>query len=384
MIWSLALSALSRRPVRTLLTTLGIAVAVASMVIFLSLGEGLRKAFVSQMGTIGPDLQVGFGDLDAAPFTAVPELPLVYLERLTSSAESYGIHKVVPLLSYFRSGLSPSNVFIFQGLPPQEPIAEIFSDFRLDQGRLLNAADETSPVALIGAQVAKRNGLGLGKRLRLNPEHGFDIVGIVSSNEGIVDNSIIVPLQALQLAIGISDKLSFLLLDLQEPAKAAEIAQKLKKDFPELSFQTRSDVLGVLEQGIRITDVVRLGISTISLIVGAIAVANTMMMSVFERTREFGVVRAIGARPRFLFALVLSEALLLSVVGAIVGVILGRLGMLAVNSIALELIGIEVAALTLRLGIFAVVVALFIGLISGLIPAFRASRIAIAAAMARE
>jgi putative ABC transport system permease protein len=129
---------------------------------------------------------------------------------------------------------------------------------------------------------------------------------------------------------------------------------------------------------------VRLGISAIALIVGAIAVANTMMMSVFERTREFGVLRAIGAKPRFLFRLVLLEAILLSVVGAIAGVILGRLGMIVVNDIANDLIGLEVAALTLRLVIFAVIVALLMGLLSGLIPAFRASRIPIAIAMARE
>ena len=108
------------------------------------------------------------------------------------------------------------------------------------------------------------------------------------------------------------------------------------------------------------------------------------MMSVFERTREFGIVRAIGARPRFLFALVLSEALLISFVGALAGVILGRLGMIAVNSIATNLIGLEVAALTPRLVLFAISVAFVMGLMSGLIPAFRAARITIATAMARE
>jgi len=109
-----------------------------------------------------------------------------------------------------------------------------------------------------------------------------------------------------------------------------------------------------------------------------------MMMSVFERTREFGVIRAIGAKPGFLFGLVLSEAILLSLVGAIAGIILGRLGMVIVNNIARDLIGLEVAALTLRLILFAVAVAFGMGLFSGLIPAYRAAKIPIAVAMARE
>ncbi len=385
MIWSLAFSALSRRPIRTFLTALGIAVAVGSMVIFLSLGEGLRKAFASQIGSIGPDLQVSFGDFDAsASFTMLPELPAYYLTELRQKSSEFGIKRATPLLSHFRAGLSPSNSFVFQGLPPEENLADLFSGFKLNEGRSLSIEDETSEVALIGAQVAKRSQLTLGRQLRLNGDYSFEIVGIVSSSEGIVDNSIIVPLKSLQAALGITDKLSFITLDLDEPSRAAETAKKLKAAYPDLGFQTRADVLGVLEQGVKVTDVVRLGISTIALIVGAIAVANTMMMSVFERTREFGVVRAIGARPRFLFGLVLGEALLLSFVGAVAGVILGRLGMIAVNAISINLIGLEVAALTLRLVIFAVAVAFLMGLVSGLVPAFRAARISIATAMARE
>jgi len=107
-------------------------------------------------------------------------------------------------------------------------------------------------------------------------------------------------------------------------------------------------------------------------------------MSVFERTREFGVIRALGAKPRFLFGLVLSEAIILSLVGAGFGVLLGQGGIALVNRIAEHLIGLEVAALTLRLVLFAVMIAIVMGLASGLLPAARAARIPIATAMARE
>ena len=107
-------------------------------------------------------------------------------------------------------------------------------------------------------------------------------------------------------------------------------------------------------------------------------------MSVFERTREFGVVRALGAKPRFLFGLVLAESTLLSFVGAAFGVLLGWGGILAINRITDNLIGLEVAALTFRLLLFAVAIALVMGLGSGLLPAARAARIPVAVAMARE
>ncbi len=204
------------------------------------------------------------------------------------------------------------------------------------------------------------------------------------SGGGLVDNAVLLPLTSLQNAIGIRDRVSFFALELTEPARAAEVAETLSEAFPKLGFQTRGEVLRVLERGVRVSDVVRLGISAIALIVGAIAVANTVLMSVFERTREFGVIRAVGAKPRFLFGLVLSEAVLLSLVGAAFGVVIGRFGIFVVNRIAFDLIGLEVAALTLRLGLFAVGIAFTMGVLSGLLPAARAARIPIAVAMSRE
>jgi putative ABC transport system permease protein len=129
---------------------------------------------------------------------------------------------------------------------------------------------------------------------------------------------------------------------------------------------------------------VRLGISGIALLVGAIAVANTLLMSVFERTREFAVLRAVGARPRFLLALVLGESTLLSLAGAGAGLVLGRLGIVGINLLSARYVGLEVAALTARLALFAVAVAVVMGLLAGLLPAARAARVPIATAVARE
>jgi putative ABC transport system permease protein len=385
MVWQLASHSLKLRPLRTFLTALGIAVAVGSMVIFLSLGEGLRQAFAKQLGSIGPDLQVSFGAFDAtASLTSVPELSLEYKTQLEQNAATYDIKKVTPILFHLRSGLSATSSFIFQGLPPGENVGDIYYDFEIIAGRALSASDTTSSVAVIGEQVAKRNHLELGDELRLNRSSSFEVVGIAKSGGGLIDNGILVPLESLQAAIGITDRVTFFALKLDDPSTTEEVKEQLLAAYPDLGFQTRGDVMSVAEKGIEISDVVRLGISAIALIVGAIAVANTMMMSVFERTREFGVVRAIGAKPGFLFRLVLLEAILLSIVGAIAGVILGRLGMIVVNNITTNLIGLDVAVLTTRLVLFAVTVALGMGLLSGLIPAFRASRIPIAVAMARE
>ncbi len=383
MILSLAAAALRRRPLRTFLTALGIAVAVGSTVVFLSLGEGMRQAFRSELGSVGPDLQVSYGDA-ANAFSAVPSLPLSVADALLGEADRLGIARVTPLLVHVRSGLTPGTTVVFQGLPPAVDVADVYVDFEVAAGRPLGAADAEAYVAVVGAQAASRGGLAVGDVVRLNPRASFEVVGIVGSAAGLLDNTVVVPLRTLQAAIAIEDRVTALLVDLTEPESAASAAQAIQDAYPDLTVQTRGDLLSIVERGLAISDVVRLGISAIALIVGAIAVANTMLMSVFERTREFGVIRAVGARPRFLFALVLVEAIALSLVGAAAGVLLGRAGAWAVNVVADDLIGLDVAAVTVRLVGFAVAVAAGMGLLAGLLPAARAARVPIAVALARE
>jgi putative ABC transport system permease protein len=384
-LWSLALHSLVRRPLRTALTALGIAVAVGSMVTFLSLGEGLRRVFSTQLGAVGPDIQVSFGDVDTAnPFSSIPELDLEYADRLRDRADEFGITAVTPIVLYFRGGFDPSSALMFQGLPSDLDPREFVSGFSLVEGRWFEPDEERGAVAVIGQSASERMGLGIGRELRLNPRSSFRIVGIAASEGGLIDNSVAVPLETLQEAIGIEDRVSILSVDLAQPGRAAEVAERLERQFPELSFQTRADLLEVVEQGLRVSDAVRLGISGIALLVGAIAVANTLLMSVFERTREFAVLRAVGARPRYLLGLVLSESVLLSLVGAAAGLVLGRLAIVGLNLLSDRLVGLAVAALTPRLALFAVAVALVIGLLAGLLPAARAARVPIATAVARE
>jgi putative ABC transport system permease protein len=384
MVPTLAASALLRRPLRTALTALGIAIAVGSTVIFLSLGEGMRQAFTQELAGVGPDLQISFGDFNANSFGGTPELPLWYADAIMADADRYGISDLMPLLIHVRSGLTPASAVVFQGFPAEINVADIYLDFTVIEGRVLQASDAGSYRAVIGSQVASRQGLGIGGLMRLNPRASFEVVGIASAAGGLLDGTIIVPIDTLQEAIGIGDRVSFLVAQLREPARANEAAAMLSADFPDLGVQTRAEFLSLVERGLAVANVVQLGISGIALIVGAIAVINTMLMSVFERTREFGVVRAVGARPRFLFGLVLLESVVLSLVGAVVGVGIGIFGAWGVNLIAIDLIDLAVAAVTPRLVAFAVVVAATMGLLAGILPAARAARVPIAVALARE
>lgn len=382
--WGLAIASLRQRPLRSLLTALGIAVAIASTVVFMSLGEGLRRAFSAQLANLGPDLQISYGEAGDDIFPSAPDLPAEFHDALAADAERFGITSIIPAIVYLRGGLNPAQSFIFEGLPAATDLGAVFSSAAVAEGRLLSAADAGRYVAVIGSSAAARTGFGVGRQLRLNPEATFEIVGVVSAEGGLLDNLIVVPLDSLQAALGVEDRYSLLLVDLAAPDRADSTAAAIEEAYPELGAQTQAGALSIVQDSLRISDFVRLGISAIALIVGAIAVANTMMMSVFERTREFGVIRAVGAKPSFLFGLIVVESLLLSLVGALVGVGLGRLATGLVNLLSLDYVGLEIAAVTPRLVAFAVAVAAAVGLLAGLLPAGRASRIPIAVAVARE
>lgn len=381
--WNLALASLRHRPLRTLLTALGIAVAVASTVVFMSIGEGLRKTFADQLTRFGPDLQVTYGS-DYNNLLPSADLPIEYLELLRSRAGEFGLSAVVPFYTYLRGGLSPGQSFVFQGVPVDAALDDLFGSTTLLSGRMLTPADEGAYVALIGKSVAGRSNLGEGSVLRLNPSASLEVVGLIDGGGGLVDNLIVMPLSSLQRATDVRDRLSSIVIDLEDPLATETVAARIRAAFPELGVRTASSMVEVIGDSLRISDFIRLGISAIALLMGAIAVANTMMMSVFERTKEFGVVRAVGAKPRFLFLLVIVESLALSLAGAVVGLGVGFLGSRLLNAISTDYIGLAVSAVTPRLLLFAVAVAFVVGLVAGLLPASRAARIPIATAVARE
>ncbi|MEF2278033.1 ABC transporter permease [Deinococcus sp. YIM 134068] len=380
-IWALAWRGLTRRPVRTLLTALGITVAVASMVVFLSLGEGIRKVFTAELGGIGPDVQVSLSGFSQG-FAPQPNLPQTAVEDIQKLAGELGITSVTPVVMTVRGSLDVTQSVVLYGLPAAQGIGVVFPKVTPASGRALAAADEGRGVAVVGAKAAQNLRLRVGSVLNLNRRNRVRVVGVLAPESGLVDSFIFLPLNTLQRAEGALGRVSLVALGLDNPRNARAVATTLGERL-NLEAQTQSDFLSFVERALRISDAVRFGISLIALIVGGLAVANTVMMGVFERTREFGTLRAIGARPAFVRALVLTESLLLALAGGVGGLILGLGGIWAVNAYTQNLAGIDAAALTPRLTLLALGISLLLGLVSGLLPARSASRLQITEALGR-
>lgn len=368
---------LRARPVRSLLTLLGIVVATASMVLFMSFGEGLRKALGAELSSVGPALLVLPEGVEA--FSAgYPELRPEVVERLEALAGELGVTKVIPSAVFVRGGFDPTSSFAFQGLPQGVSPKDLYPNLEVAEGVVTPGKGG----AVVGGTIAERNKLGLGKTLRLSPEVSLEVVGVLERAGGIADSVIYVPIEAIHAVLGTKNYTS-VLLSIRDDRRAEEVAAAIEARIPGVDAQTAGDVLRFAERAVRISDLVRFGISLVALLVGGLLVANTVMMSVYERIREFGLMRAIGARRRFIFGLVLLEALLLGLVGGLLGLLLGQVASFAVNWYTVREVGLALSSVTPRLAFFALLVALVLGLLAGVLPARTASRIPVVEALGR-
>lgn len=368
---------LRARPIRSVLTLLGIVVSTASMVLFLSFGEGLRKALGAELSNVGPAILVLPEGVEAIS-PGYPELRPDTLQQIQSVASELGITQVIPTTTFARGGFDPSSSFIFQGLPQGLGPKDLYPNAQIESG------DPTPGTAgaVVGGGIAERNNLSVGKTLRLNPQVSLRVVGVLQRTGGITDSFIFVPMEAVQTVLN-TENYTSILLSIDPGRRAEDVAQVLKQKIPGVNAQTSGDVMRFAERAVRISDLVRFGISLVALIVGGLLVANTVMMSVYERIREFGLMRALGAKRNFIFGLVLLEALLLGVVGGLLGLVLGQAGSGLVNWYTGREVGIALSAVTFRLASFALLVAVVLGLLAGFLPARTASRIKVVEALGR-
>ncbi|MGC8876006.1 ABC transporter permease [Thermus sp.] len=377
-VFYLVLRNLLARPVRSLLTLLGVLVATGSMVLFLSFGEGLRRALFQELSRVGPAIQVVPEGAEGFGLANAPEITPETLKALEEAGKALGVRAVVPVLLLARGGFDPSTSFFFQGLPEGTSPDLLYPGLKAKEGRLI----PSERGAVVGAKVAQRNGLAPGSVLRLSPRLELRVEGALEEAGSLADNLIFVPLKALQEVLG-TRNYSAVLVALKPGEKAEAVARALERAVPGVKAQTTSEVMRFAERALRISDLVRLGISLVALVVGGLLVANTVMMSVYERVREFGVMRALGARRGFIFRLVLLEALLLSLLGGTLGLGLGGLASSLINLYTLDQVGLALSAVTGRLALFALGVALGLGLTAGLLPAYHASRIPVVEALGR-
>ena len=225
---------------------------------------------------------------------------------------------------------------------------------------------------MIGRAIAETLKKKVGDTIELSGVR-FKIVGIYESTVSWQELGGAVTLRDSQTLMGRPRKVTMYTVKLHDPRQAPEMVERINHTFPEVYAALTGDFVQQMPD-MQNSDAMLGGISFIAILVGGIGVLNTMLMSVFERTREIGVLRALGWRRRRILGLILREALTLGLLGGMTG-IGAAFAIMKLLSLA-PWVG-EVLKVNWEPDMFlrAILVALMLGLIGGLYPAWRATRL---------
>jgi ABC-type antimicrobial peptide transport system permease subunit len=363
----MVLKNLLRRKTRTFLTLLGIAIGVAAVVALGAIAEGFINSYSTILSSSGADIILAQGDAADILLSAVDE------NIAPQVASIYGVRRVAgALLGIIQMPDVP--YFVVMGLDPTE---FAMRHYRVVEGETLRGQRQV----LLGRTAAKTFKKKVGDNYKMQ-DVSFRVVGIFETGSGMEEMGAVITLKEAQEIFKKPRQVAYYQIQVQRPDLIDPIIKELARRYPKLSASRSDDYM----EGQQQTQMLRaMGwfIGLIAVVGGGLGMMNTMLMSVFERTREIGTLRALGWRRRRVVQMILGEAFVLSVVGGILGIGIGVGLTLWINQLP-ALIGMMDNAISPALFAQAMIVAVFLGAAGGIYPAVRAASLQPVEAMRYE
>ncbi|MDJ0806732.1 MAG: ABC transporter permease [Gammaproteobacteria bacterium] len=379
-------SSLIAHRMRSFLTTLGIAVGIAAVVLLTSIGEGVHQFVLNEFSQFGTNL-VGINP--GKQTTAGGSMGMFGTERPLSIGDAEALKRlsytkaVVPVVvgnAEVEAGNRRRRTTVY-GVGPEMP--EAFS-MEVKLGRFLPDDDPTAPraFAVLGSKVRKelfddRN--PLGQRLTIGGSR-YRIIGVMASKGTFLgfdlDDTVYIP-TVRGMSLFNTESLFEIDLIYDEGMPVDKVVEGIKELLvarhgkEDVTITTQQQMLDVLGGVLNVLTFAVGAIGGISLLVGAIGIVTIMTIAVNERINEIGLLRALGARRSQVLGLFLGEAVVLAAAGGLSGLLLG-IGLAQLLHLALPALPVHVSLFYILL---AEAVAVLIGLLAGVLPARRAARL---------
>jgi putative ABC transport system permease protein len=388
---------------RSWLTILGIVIGVASVISIMSIGAGLQQTINTQLGSLGGDiltLTAGFsrgsnffggpggggeGGGGTSASTTTPVLTKADVQIL----------KGIPEVSLIDTNIRGSVSVSYLGKTGKVTVTGVdqkvwsqITTLTISDGRMLDSADQN--VVVVGGRLAASyftQPLGINKMITIGG-NSFRIVGILSDQS----NSIYMPIQMAYQIIpektnGVYDSITIKVKDeSQLDATINKTQEKLMnsrhvtartKDF---TISSSKEMQQTRAQAMSSISAFLVALASVSLIVGAVGIANTMFTSVLEKTKEIGIMKAIGARNHDIMLIFLLNSTLIGLVGGLIGTLFGIIlsaflpALMGSGTLPLGR-GASTTFVSLHSVILALSVAVIVGVVAGIIPAYQASKL---------
>jgi putative ABC transport system permease protein len=358
---------LRRRRARTALTAAGVAIGVGLIVALLSIAAGVRQ-------TAGDLIHVGRADFGVFQQGAADLTRSLLPERLEAKIRSEPGVAAVGRIFLRVSKVQNRESFLVFGLAADE--------FPFERLVIVEGRRAEGDEALVGDAAARSLHLAPGDVLRVE-NRSFRIAGVYHSGDRFEDGGAILPLRTVQALAERPGEVTTFGVEAQIGRRPKDVAEALQRRIPGIVAVTEPGQVVKVDTSSRLLIDAGWIFSVVALIIGGIGVTNTMAMSVFERVREIGILRAVGWPARRIALLIVSEALAIGLIALALGLAGGyAVAELLVGEGALS----ELAAADFTAGVFAwgLAFALGVALLGALYPAWRAVRLTPIEALRRE
>ena len=371
---------------RTSLTLLGIIIGIGAVVALISLGNGMEASISEALEDFGPNkiiVMAGSGDGLGGMMSGLGEsLRDKDVERIENVR---GVKTAIPMssITLLAEHKGEKQTLWIAGIPA-EGMKEFFGDVQsleLSKGRLIEEGEKYTAIAgyLVEKDIYSKD-VKLRSKLTIK-DVDFRIVGFVKSLGNPQDDSqIYISLDTFRELTGGTDEVTMIMAEAD--ANPKEVAERIEKELEkahgeDMFMAMTTEQLGEQMQSIfGVMTLVLGGIASISLVVAGFGIMNTMLMSVMERTREIGIMKAIGATNRKVMMIFLVETATLGFIGGVVGILFGSIIYLGISYAATNFLGLSLAmSIEPSLIILSLLFSMFVGSLSGLYPAWRAAKL---------
>ena len=352
-----------RRKARTFLTLLGISLGVAAIVALVSLSVGLKANAVDIMGKVAGDITV----MEEGQMYTLSNLNEDTMRKIENVA---GVQMVAPtvMLMDLSKGFNSVGTEA-RGVDPH--LEERFSSSSWDiiDGRPLKNTDSFN--AMVGTVLADQLDLDVGDTIEYMG-HDFKMVGILTFGNTLLDQAYYINIDtAREIANRPPDYINMIRVKVSRPGTEDEVAKRINLTVSGVEARSSAAMSEQIGDFLSIIETVTWAISALAAIVGGVGIANTMLMSVIERTKEIGVFKAVGWSNADVMKTILLEGLILGFLGGAIGILLGFVAVIVVQDQVPGFAG----QITLLLIAEAMTFAMSLGVVGGIYPAYRAANL---------
>ncbi len=357
--WEAMLREFGRHKLRTVLTMLGVTIGIFLVTSVSSFSEGITY-FVNEQIAITSGLVTV---VEKGVFGFMVQMSEIDQDLVEEVESISGVEAVAPILF-----ASLDDIGSVTGTMIESEDIIRGANIELEEGREF---EEGSYEAVLGKNYAERNDYVVGDTLKTG-EKEIEIVGILQeSGDSNIDNAVNMHLKDLQELADKEGIISIMMIQPLSPTDADFIEQAINDDFDDIQAASDKSIMNSVNEMTSQLNLMTFALGSIAALISGIVIMNVMIISVRERRRDIGTMKAVGATNKQILLTILLEAVTISVGGAIVGVILSFTGASYINMILLQ----PLALVTPRLVVQGILFAAFIGIVSGVLPARQAAKL---------